>query len=541
MRTHSNRNHRRPTDLASLIQQSWRQRQRRAAAFAEPLESRLLFAVGDLETGFSGDGINTTAIGARAEGLGVIVQSNGKVVVAGYGTSPSGLTTDAVLVRYNADGTHDSTFGNGGVARVDFGGNERFNDIVQLPNGKLVAGGRQLDGRWMLARFTANGQLDANTGFGGTDGIAEGAGDISKIAVFGDRIYSIGAFNQDVLRRHVASSGAVVTTYGASGVVRVDQVAPLDGVGLWDLAVQPDGKVVTTGWAKGDSDAGGDDGASTVYAVARFNTNGTADTSFGIGGAVTRGFDLEASVATSIAIRPTDGLIAVAGTDGGPDANVLVLTPDGTQARAFDGSPFAGIGPLTDGQSPPDPNDVLWDRFGRLIVVGSVDADDDVTDLYFFRYTAEGDGDVFSRFRAPGSAFNSVNAAAFGGSGNLLITGLTIPMVDDPAPRHIITARVITNDVPATPTPLAPSIAIESGVLVARGTGGNDVITVRRTGTDDVIVTANALSRQFDMDNFSGIRLEGLAGMDVFRLPDPVTTSALFRSTTVLRWVANAS
>ncbi|MDQ3439222.1 MAG: hypothetical protein M3478_02595, partial [Planctomycetota bacterium] len=287
-------------------------------------------------------------------------------------------------------------------------------------------------------------------------------------------------------------------------------------------------------------DAGGDDGAVRVVAIARFNTNGTADTNFGIGGAVTRGFDVEASGPSSIAVRQTDGLIAVSGTDGGPDANVLVLNPDGTQARAADGNSFVRS-PRGPGSDPPQPTTVLWDRFGRLLVIGSFDDDTgDFTDVYVTRYTSGGildtsfSGDGFTTFRAPGSSYNIGNAAAFGGNGNLLITGATIPMVDDPAPRYIITARVVNNDVPTNPTPLVPSIAIESGVLVARGTGGNDIVTLRRTGTDDVIVTVNALSRQFDMDNFSGIRFEGLAGTDVFRLIDPITTSTLARQTTVL-------
>ena len=79
---------------------------------------------------------------------------------------------------------------------------------------------------------------------------------------------------------------------------------------------------------------------------------------------------------------------------------------------------------------------------------------------------------------------------------------------------------------------------IESGVLVARGSAGNDTISVERTGTDDVIVTTNGVAQQFDMDNFSGVRLEGLAGNDTFRLIDPLV-SPLVRNTTVLGGAGN--
>jgi Ca2+-binding RTX toxin-like protein len=79
---------------------------------------------------------------------------------------------------------------------------------------------------------------------------------------------------------------------------------------------------------------------------------------------------------------------------------------------------------------------------------------------------------------------------------------------------------------------------IESGILVARGTEGTDTISTRRTGTDDVIVTTNGVSQTFDMDDFTGVRLEGLGGDDTFRLIDPLT-SPLVRNTTVIGGAGN--
>ena len=74
---------------------------------------------------------------------------------------------------------------------------------------------------------------------------------------------------------------------------------------------------------------------------------------------------------------------------------------------------------------------------------------------------------------------------------------------------------------------------IESGILVARGTEVADTISTRRSGGDDVIVTTNGVNQTFDMDNFSGVRLEGLGGNDTFRLIDPLV-SPFVRNTTVL-------
>src|SRR6478735_2865441 len=64
--------------------------------------------------------------------------------------------------------------------------------------------------------------------------------------------------------------------------------------------------------------------------------------------------------------------------------------------------------------------------------------------------------------------------------------------------------------------------AIESGILVARGTANADTISLRRSGGDDVIVTTNGTNQTFDMDNFTGVRLEGLGSADTFNLIDPL-------------------
>jgi Ca2+-binding RTX toxin-like protein len=80
--------------------------------------------------------------------------------------------------------------------------------------------------------------------------------------------------------------------------------------------------------------------------------------------------------------------------------------------------------------------------------------------------------------------------------------------------------------------------AIESGILVAQGTDNADTISLRRTGTDDVIVTTNGVNQAFDMDDFTGVRLEGLGGNDTFNLIDPLT-SPVVRNTTVLGGAGN--
>jgi Ca2+-binding RTX toxin-like protein len=109
-----------------------------------------------------------------------------------------------------------------------------------------------------------------------------------------------------------------------------------------------------------------------------------------------------------------------------------------------------------------------------------------------------------------------------------VLAGLT----RNPAEPQIAVARVNLDN--PEPAPAAPQISIVGGVLTARGTFNNDTFGLRRTGTDDVIVTVNALSRTFDMDDFAGgVRLEGFGGNDTFNMIDPLN-SPVARKVTVL-------
>jgi Ca2+-binding RTX toxin-like protein len=74
---------------------------------------------------------------------------------------------------------------------------------------------------------------------------------------------------------------------------------------------------------------------------------------------------------------------------------------------------------------------------------------------------------------------------------------------------------------------------IVDGVLVGTGTSGNDVFSVRRVLMDDVTVTINGVAQTFDMDDFTGVRLEGLGGNDTFQMIDALV-SPVVRQTTVL-------
>lgn len=177
------------------------------------------------------------------------------------------------MVRYNKNGVLDRTFGNGGKVRTDFAReSDGIGAIAIRPDGRIIAaGGAQnaaggdtaLD--FALARYQRNGKLDPTFGRGGKVGT-------------------------DFLSKAFTSLN--------------DAIA--------DIAIQRDGKIVAVGGTE-RPEANRDD---FDFAVARYNSNGTLDPTFGTGGKVVTDFAKKDDQAGSVMIQP-DGKIIVGGMTGG--------------------------------------------------------------------------------------------------------------------------------------------------------------------------------------------------------------------------------
>jgi uncharacterized delta-60 repeat protein len=122
-----------------------------------PLNENLVLARynsnGTLDTTLGGNGIVITDLGQNETGNDLALQTDGKILVAGK--SYSGNASDVLLVRYNSDGTLDTTFGNGGKVISDLGGSDSAAGIVLQPDGKLLAAGAK-DGDAVLARYNVS-------------------------------------------------------------------------------------------------------------------------------------------------------------------------------------------------------------------------------------------------------------------------------------------------------------------------------------------------------------------------------------------------
>jgi uncharacterized delta-60 repeat protein len=235
---------------------------------------------GSLDTGFDGDGIATLDFSSGSDDFGedVAVDPDGKLVIAGHtGVSGNPATNDFAVARYNSDGSLDATFGSGGKVTTHFGsGLDAAYAVVVGEDGNIVAGGKATNGSredYALARYKTNGSLDDSFDF----------------------------------------DGKVVTDFGGAGGW------------LWDLAMQDDGRVV----AAGTSAAAG---TGANMALARYNPDGSLNTSFGHDGKIMTDFFGVSDEARSVAVGE-DGKIVAAGITSGSGTGMNFAT-----ARFFGGS-----------------------------------------------------------------------------------------------------------------------------------------------------------------------------------------------------------
>ena len=327
-------------------------------------------ANGTLDTGFGSGGKVTTDIGGSADwGYSVAVQGDGKMVLAGV--SLNGSNYDFALVRYNANGALDTSFGSGGKATTDFGGSQEFGYGVAVQgDGKILVAGysdkSSGNNDFALVRYNANGTLDAGFGSGGKVTTDFGSDDRCRslaVQIDGKIVVAGHAYNGTrwvfALIRY-ANDGMLDNTFGSGGKVTTGIGSSNDeGHGV---TIQADGKIVVAGAAMNGNNWG--------FALMLYSANGTLDTSFGSGGKVTTDFGSATDGGMSVAVQ-TDGRILVGGysdkDSGNYDFALVRYNADGTLDTGFgsSGKVTTAIGSSVDlGYS------VAVQGDGRIIVAG---------------------------------------------------------------------------------------------------------------------------------------------------------------------------
>jgi uncharacterized delta-60 repeat protein len=368
-----------------------------------------------------GDGKVTTDLQWHDYGYSIIVQTDGQILVAGYSY---GDHYDFALARYHPDGTLDATFSGNGKINTDFGSYDYSYGVAIQTDGKILMAGYTWNGSnddFALARYNPDGSLDTTfsgdgkltTDFGGYDwGRSLAVQADGKILVVGTAqildAWNVG--NNDFALARYNPDGSLDTTFSGDGKVTtgfVDGWSDNEDSGR-SIAVQADGKILVAG----SSDSGSND-----FALVRYNPDGSLDTTFSSDGKLTTDFGNDDS-GYSVVVQ-ADGKILVAGQSGNNFA-LARYNPDGTLDTSFDGD-----GRLTtangSGQS------VAVQADGKILVAGSSYNGSNI-DFALVRYnpngsldtTFSGDGKVTT---AIGSGDDSGHSITVQADGKILVAG----------------------------------------------------------------------------------------------------------------------
>ena len=365
---------------------------------------------GSLDKSFNGTGKVITAVGdGDCKGQGVALQSDGKIVVAGYSFMPGGKDrAEFTVLRYNPDGTLDSDFGESGKVTSEIGdSSDSANSVALQDDGKIVVAGDTLapgNNDFAVARYNANGSPD--TSFNGTGkatadfskldyGRSVAVHSDGKIVVAGDaehgdvRTFAVARFN---------ANGTPDISFNKTGKLTTDFGGA--NAGARGVAVQSDGKIVVAGFASTDG--------TEKFALVRYNPDGTLDTSFGGTGKVLTLVGISGSNATAMALQG-DGKIVTAGyavNNSGRDRDFAIVryNVDGSLDTRFNGS---GKVTTAVGEEDGHCEALALEKDGKIVTAGFVSTAT-TSDFAVARFGADGKLDL--SFNGTGSVVTAIGS-----------------------------------------------------------------------------------------------------------------------------------
>ena len=356
----------------------------------------------------------------------VALQADGKLVVVGTTyTNNDYSDEDFAIARYNPDGSIDTSFGTNGRVTTDFPGLAAVaSSVLVQPDGKiLVAGGAYplfvFLGNFELARYNPDGSLDTSFGDNGIVTTVFPHGSYaSALALQADgRILAAGTDYVDFTSEASSDTDFAIARYepdgspdfdfGSGGQVTTDFERLNDDA----FAVLPrsDGSIVAVGSSR-------DRLSDYDFAVARYLPNGQLDTAFGTAGKTSTDFNKGFDRARAAVLQP-DGRIVAAGfsiTPNGGHENFAAVRylANGTLDTTFSGD---GMTQVSFGSCCQFANEVLLQRDGKLVLVGFPDSESTDSDFTLARLNRNGSLDMtFGDQGRVRTSFGDLNGGAYG-------------------------------------------------------------------------------------------------------------------------------
>jgi uncharacterized delta-60 repeat protein len=478
------------------------------------LTASISAAPGDLDPTFGNGGIvitrgfNGNNPNYLSHALAMAIQPDGKIVVVGEGNDGpfTFVAWDFAVVRYNTDGSLDSSFGSNGRVVTHLSDNYDGAMAVAIqPDGKIVVAGRcdRTDSNSAVVRYNPNGSLDASfnsTGLVITSGIVVSSVAIQadgKIVVAG----SSGNGNFAIVRYN--ADGSLDTSFNGSG----RGTTPVGG-GANSVAIQADGKIIAVGQSRNGSSA---------FVLVRYNADGSLDTSFNGTGNVITSVGNAGGGASDLAIQ-TDGKIVVAGyslaTSDWRTADFAVVryNPDGSLDTSF-----GGTGKILnpDSDSGDYASSVAIQPNGKIVVAGdssSIGSDFSVEGSDFALVRLNPNGSLDTSFNGTGTVITSVGNAWDHASSVAMQPDGKIVVAGDSGPdefKDFVVVRYQGDDATPTPTPIpiptatptptpiatTPPTLRENGKIAFTSDrdGNHEIYVVNPDGTNQIRITNNSV------------------------------------------------
>ncbi len=208
---------------------------------------------GTADTGFGSNGLVITSIGIYSTAYALCIQEDGKILSAGQTMD---VTADGIIIRYNPNGSLDTSFGSSGTIVINSGENDYITSIKVQPDGKIVTGGA-------YGTYSASGVV------------------------------------LDFMVLRFLNNGDVDMQFNGTGKLTIDFDSSLD-VGN-DLLIDDENKILIAGYSSKDQ--------KFDFALARINSNGTLDLTFGNGGKVKSDFGSYREIAQGIALYKNNRIL----------------------------------------------------------------------------------------------------------------------------------------------------------------------------------------------------------------------------------------